>query len=1265
MLRFLEKIADHTPRLLKWSLLLLLPFCATLRLAVPYYIEKNTLITDEIANFSGRPATAENINYQWNGWSPQITVFGLKLLDDDEENVLIYFPKLTATVSLSESITSKMLVLRSIHFNGLNIEIRQSEEGKFRIVGMPPPKFPIFKWLLQQDKVVLSESNILLSLEQQQQTIDMRGISAVSNNFVDGQNIQGEMEFGEDFATRASFALRTTKSIVDSPESFEIDFNLKSIKLDNLIARFTKETYVVQTLPQLDLTGSSSWKNYSLDTLDFRLSQTKNSDPKIIPNLSGDAAKAGSGWNINFLATTSENGKTISLGEVSNVLIADTGIDPIIISKARNIDLGTALRLREFLIPNGTNNEDSSFEASLQGKLKSLTSAYRLNHNKTNDYFVRAAFNGLSSLGDQHVPSFSALSGEAEIFPGGADLTFADSTLEITKHEKLHRPLSLKKINGEISWRSQESLTQSAIFKRLSGTINSIDFAINGHISKDENSTWHVDGLLDIDNAPASNLHHLVMANSLPKRGDYWLRNVFSGGLIEFGSVIIRGPIRKFPFRNMEGLFMGNLRVTGAKVKFSKFWPAAEDVNGVMKLNGIGGHFDAAKAKIKGVDIDSGIVTSSDLFAKEKYVHVKAKGSISGGIPEELVRQSPLKHTSAGQILDFVLHNTVDLSVDMNLPLFRGGQKSIVGKALLKQNDVKNKKIDLTFKAMTGTLTYDNGRWNGTDLTAILDEANVKLNVRGGINAPSFNTEFVVTGTTPIKYIFDQLEHHSPSFATWLQSYEIPESFSGVTSWKNILRLPKYAADSENKKAHMIFSTDLEGVTIALPEPFRKHKEDSKLLVADLTFKNGKVEKTFLAYDQLFRSETVILKTTDQPALDTLPHALPQTDRNIIVHASTEYLPADMWVPVIKKREAKNENNSFTKGFKFKIAAEKMTFLDHQFNATTIDISPRETSNLFTFNGHDIEGMISIPKGLAGKEIEVSLERLRLIPEEVDKKAKKASSIKAVPSITAKIKSLMYDGIQLGTADIIVQKSPGKLNFKKFNFQSVDAKILAEGSWEQGIEGDKSSLKFNLTGNKASEVMEQFGFSGDNIKGGITKVTALLHWPNTPQHFDLKYLSGNLDLKIADGRFKDIEPGAGRIFGLLSVQSLPRRLSLDFKDLFKKGFSFDNIEGSFSIDGGDAHTDSLVMTGPSATIEISGRTGLVAQDYDQKAIVSPALSNSIPVASALFGPVGIGAGAVYYIGQKVFKSIPERVDNFLKQEYSIKGSWKNPKIERL
>ena len=156
-----------------------------------------------------------------------------------------------------------------------------------------------------------------------------------------------------------------------------------------------------------------------------------------------------------------------------------------------------------------------------------------------------------------------------------------------------------------------------------------------------------------------------------------------------------------------------------------------------------------------------------------------------------------------------------------------------------------------------------------------------------------------------------------------------------------------------------------------------------------------------------------------------------------------------------------------------------------------------------------------------------------------------------------------------------------------------------------------------------------------------------------------------MQVMLTDGRFKNIDPGSGRIFGLLSLQSLPRRLSLDFNDLFKKGFAFDSISGDFQIIKGYAHTDNLITEGPSAKIAIRGTTGLASHDYDQIATVTPALSGSIPVASALFGPVGIGAGAVYYIGGKMFKSIPKKIDKFLTQNYSITGTWDTPIIKKI
>ena len=110
---------------------------------------------------------------------------------------------------------------------------------------------------------------------------------------------------------------------------------------------------------------------------------------------------------------------------------------------------------------------------------------------------------------------------------------------------------------------------------------------------------------------------------------------------------------------------------------------------------------------------------------------------------------------------------------------------------------------------------------------------------------------------------------------------------------------------------------------------------------------------------------------------------------------------------------------------------------------------------------------------------------------------------------------------------------------------------------------------------------------------------------------------------------------------------------------------FDTIDGVFVLENGNAYTNSLLMSGPSARVNISGRTGLAEQDYDQNIVVTPALSTSLPVAGALFGPIGVGAGAVVYLGQKMFKSIPEQIDKFLSRKYSVTGPWDDPSVERL
>jgi uncharacterized protein YhdP len=117
---------------------------------------------------------------------------------------------------------------------------------------------------------------------------------------------------------------------------------------------------------------------------------------------------------------------------------------------------------------------------------------------------------------------------------------------------------------------------------------------------------------------------------------------------------------------------------------------------------------------------------------------------------------------------------------------------------------------------------------------------------------------------------------------------------------------------------------------------------------------------------------------------------------------------------------------------------------------------------------------------------------------------------------------------------------------------------------------------------------------------------------------------------------------------------------MDFSDTFKKGFSFDKAEGAFNLDKGDAYTNDFIIEGPAGTIEITGRTGLVSQDFDQLVTINPAISTTIPVAGALAGGPAVGVALI--VAQKIFGKAVDKVST---SKYTVTGSWENPNIEKL
>jgi uncharacterized protein YhdP len=153
-------------------------------------------------------------------------------------------------------------------------------------------------------------------------------------------------------------------------------------------------------------------------------------------------------------------------------------------------------------------------------------------------------------------------------------------------------------------------------------------------------------------------------------------------------------------------------------------------------------------------------------------------------------------------------------------------------------------------------------------------------------------------------------------------------------------------------------------------------------------------------------------------------------------------------------------------------------------------------------------------------------------------------------------------------------------------------------------------------------------------------------------------LNGSVQARLGDGQLEDLEPGAGRVFGLMSVVALPRRLSLDFRDVFDSGFSFDEITGNFRLVNGEAFTCDLTLTSPAADVGIVGRTGLEERDYTQTAIVSANAGNALPVAGLVVA--GPQVAAALLIFSQIFKKPLQEMSQVY---YAIDGSWDDPVID--
>ena len=283
-------------------------------------------------------------------------------------------------------------------------------------------------------------------------------------------------------------------------------------------------------------------------------------------------------------------------------------------------------------------------------------------------------------------------------------------------------------------------------------------------------------------------------------------------------------------------------------------------------------------------------------------------------------------------------------------------------------------------------------------------------------------------------------------------------------------------------------------------------------------------------------------------------------------------------------------------------------------------------------------------------------ERLK-VPDALAEGVSMESDPAELPEMHFYAKAFNYLGVELGETRIEGYPIENGFHIESVEAESPSLNFSARGDWLRQDTGERSDFNISITSESLGTVLEAMDISSA-MRGGQTVVSFDAWWQGPPAAFALERLNGDMEFSIIQGNILTADPGAGRMRGLLSLSELPRRLAMDFRDVFDDGFSFDEAKGTMKLENGTSYTNDMTLSSTVAEIDIVGSTDLVGQTFDYEFAVRPGVSKTLPVIGAIAGgPVGAAAGLAL---QAILR---DALGEAAEARYSITGTWEEPVIE--
>jgi uncharacterized protein YhdP len=488
---------------------------------------------------------------------------------------------------------------------------------------------------------------------------------------------------------------------------------------------------------------------------------------------------------------------------------------------------------------------------------------------------------------------------------------------------------------------------------------------------------------------------------------------------------------------------------------------------------------------------------------------------------------------------------------------------------------------------------------------------------------------------------------------------------AGSTGWRGSLDVERNADPKQPARGTVRLTSDLRGLASKLPEPFGKSPDTSRPLALAASF-DGRSGPRIEA--ELGPDVHALLQWRSRAGEAPV-------ERGIVTFGGTapESLPraAGLWI------SGRLESASLTDLLDLKwdgprgrpiqewlagadLSIGSFEALGYVFPNLSGRLRPGNRAWDVSVNSDAAIGRVVVPFTFPGEvPMVLDLERLRLGERAAGAGKRPDPDPRKLPAIRIDLRDFVFDRRSFGRVQAEFARGTAGMTLNAFTMKHPAFTAEGRGSWLMRDRAAECRLEFDVETRDVQGFMNAMQL-GTLVEGEQGHVSARLSWPGPPEVSAIDRLSGRLEISAVNGSLTSVEPGAGRVFGLMSLAHLPRRLALDFGDLTGEGLAYDTLRGSFQLSDGDAYTDNLTLRGSAAEIGIAGHTSLRHRTYDQTAVVTGQLGASLGVAGALAGGPAVGAALLLF--SQIFK---EPLKGVTRGYYRITGSWDDPQVRRI